>query len=57
MDFDYCEEYLIEYIKQNIIIAGLKKSTFSFSSDLKIDKKINDVKEDAKRKSKNSFKL
>ena len=54
-DFDYCEEYLKEYIKQNVIMAVFKKRTFSFSYDLQIDKKINNVKEDPKKK--NWFKL
>ena len=30
--------------------GSVKKITFSFSSDLQIDKKINDVKEDARSK-------
>ena len=52
MDFDYREEYLTGVYQQNIIIyyyGSVKKNTFPFSSDLQIDKKINNVKEDPRR--------
>ena len=40
------QEKMVEYTKQNIIMVkkSVKKSTFLFSSDLKIDKKSNIVK-------------
>ena len=53
MDFDYREEYLkgVSWLCQTKCYYGsVKKSTFSFTSDLQIDKKINNVKEDPRRK-------
>ena len=51
MHFDYREEYLKGVISHKIYYYGsVKKSTFSFSYDLLIDKKINNVNEDPRRK-------
>ena len=50
MDFDYCEEYLKGVYQRKYSDGSVKKSTFSFSSDLQIDKKINNVKEDPRGK-------
>ena len=46
MDFDYYEESLKGICQTIYYYGSVKKSTFSFSSDLQIDKKINNVKED-----------
>ena len=46
MDFGYCEEYLKRVYQTKYYYGSVKKTTFSFSSDLQIDKKINNVKED-----------
>ena len=50
MDFDYREEYLKGVYQTKYYYDSVKKSTFPFSSDLQIDKKINNVKEDPRRK-------
>ena len=55
MDFDYLEEYLKGVYQTKYYYGSVKKSTFPFSSDLQIDKKINDVKEDARRKTDSNF--
>ena len=56
MDFDYCEEYLRSISnKKSTFKKSVKKSTFSFSCDLQIDKKINNVKEDRGRKTDSNF--
>ena len=54
MDFDYCEEYL-EIYQTKYYCGSVKKSTFSFSCDLKSDKNINNVKEDPRRKTDSNF--
>ena len=36
-------------------MAVFRKSTFSFSSNLQIDKKINNIKEDRRRKTDSNF--
>ena len=46
MDFNNCEEYLKGLYQTKHYYGNVKKNTFSFSSDLQIDKKINNVKED-----------
>ena len=40
IDFDYCQEYLKTIYQTKYYYGCVKKSTFSFSSDLQIDKKI-----------------
>ena len=58
MDFDYREEYLkgVSQLYQTKYYYGcVKKSTLSFTSDLQIDKKINNVKEDPSRKTNPNF--
>ena len=40
MDFDYCEEYLKGVYQAKYYYSSVKKSTFSFSSDLQINKKV-----------------
>ena len=50
MDFDYREEYLKGVYQTKNYYGSVKKNTFSFSSDLPIDKKIYNVKEDLRRK-------
>ena len=55
MDFDYCEEYLKGIYQTKYYDGSVKKSTFSFSSDSQIDKKINNVKEDPRKKTDSSF--
>ena len=54
MDFDYREEYL-KGVYQTKYYGSVKKFTFSLSSDLRIDKKINNVKEDPRRKTDSNF--
>ena len=49
MDFHYCEEYLKGVYQTKYYYRSVKKSTFSFSYDLQIDKKINNVKDDPRR--------
>ena len=46
VDFGYREEYLKGVQQTKCYYGSVKKSTFSFSSDLQIDKKINNVKKD-----------
>ena len=55
MDFDYREEYLKGVYQTKYYYGSVKKSTFPFSSDLQIDKKINNVKEDPRRKTDSNF--
>ena len=50
MDLDYREEYLKRVYQTKPYHGIVKKSTFPFSSDLQIDKKINNVKEDPRSK-------
>ena len=44
-DFDYREEYLRGVYQTKYYYCIVMKSTFSFSSDFQVDKKINNVKE------------
>ena len=55
MDFDYCEEYLRGVYQTKYYYGNIKKSIFSFSSDLQIDKKINNAKEDPRKKADSDF--
>ena len=55
MDFDYFEEYLKGVFQTKYHYSRVKKSTFSFSADLQTDKKINNVKEDPRRKTDLNF--
>ena len=55
MDFDYREEYLKGIYQTKYYYGSVKKSKFSFSSDLQIDKKINNVKKDPRRKIDSNF--
>ena len=55
MDFDYRDEYLKGIYQTKYYYGSVKKSTFPFSSDLQIDKKINNVKEDPRRKTDSNF--
>ena len=55
MDFDYCEEYLKRVYQTKYHYGSVKKSTFSLSSDLQIDKEINNLKEDPRRKTNSNF--
>ena len=48
--FEYHEEYLKGVYQIKYYYGNVKKIAFSFSSDLQIDKKINNVKEDPRRK-------
>ena len=50
MDFGYCEEYLKGVYQTKYFYGSVKKSTFPFISDLEIDKKINNVKQDPRSK-------
>ena len=50
MGFEQCDEYL-----KKIYSRSVKKSKFSFSCHLQIDKKINNVKEDPTRKTDSNF--
>ena len=45
----------VSYIKPKNYDGSVEKSTFSFTSDLQIDKKINNVKEDSRRKTDSNF--
>ena len=51
----YREEYLKGVYQTKYYYGSVKKSTFSFSSDLQIDKKIDNVKEDPRRKADSNF--
>ena len=55
MDFDYCEEYLRSISNKILLWQYYKKSTFSFSCDLQIDKEMNNAKEDRRRKTDSNF--
>ena len=55
MDFDYREEYVKGLYQTKHYYGSVKKSTFLFSSDLQIDKKINNVKEDSRKKIDSDF--
>ena len=55
IDFDYHEEYLKGVYQTKYHYGSVKKSTFSFSSDLQIVKKINNLKEDTRRKTESNF--
>ena len=50
IDSDYREEYVKGVYQTKYYYGSVKKSTSSFSSDLHIDKKISNVKEDPRRK-------
>ena len=50
MDFDYREEYLKGVYQTKYYYGSVKKSTFPLSSDMQVDKKINNVKEDLRSK-------
>ena len=54
MDFEYCEEYL-RNISNKHYYGSVKKSKFSFSFHLQTDKKINNVKENPRRKADSNF--
>ena len=55
MNFGYREEYFKGVYQTKYYYGSVKKSAFSFSSDLQIDKKINNVKEDPRRKTDSNF--
>ena len=55
MDFDYREEYLKGVYQTKYYYGSVKKNTFSFTSDLQIDKKINKVKKDPRTKTDSNF--
>ena len=55
MDFDYCDEYLKKVYQTKYYYGRVKKSTFLFTFDLQVDKKINNVKEDPRRKADSNF--
>ena len=56
IDFDYREEYLKGVYQTKYFYGRVKKSTVSFSSDyLTCRLKINNVKEDPRRKSDSNF--
>ena len=50
MDFDYLEEYLKGVYQTKYYHGSVKKSTFPLSSDMQVDKKINNVKKDLRSK-------
>ena len=50
MNFDYREENLKGVYQTKYYYGSVQKSTFPFISDLQIDKKINNVKEDPRSK-------
>ena len=50
MDFNLRDEYLRGVYQTKYYYGSVKKSTFPFISDLQIDKKINNVKEDPRSK-------
>ena len=54
MEFEYWEEYLRLH-QTKYYYGSVKKSKFSFSRQLQIDKKINNVKEDLRRKPDSNF--
>ena len=55
VDFDYSEEEYLKRVYQIKYYGSVKKTTLSFSSDLQIDKKINNIKEDPRRKTCSNF--
>ena len=55
MHFNYREEYLKGVYQTKYYYGSVKKITFSFISDSKIDNKINDVKEDPRREADSNF--
>ena len=55
MDFDNREEHLKGVYQTKYSNCSVKKSTFSFSSDLQIDKKISNVKENPRGKTDSNF--
>ena len=55
MDFDCCEKNLKGVYQTKYYYGSAKKSTFSFNSEFHIDKKINDVKKDPRRKTNSNF--
>ena len=44
-------------ISNKILLSSVKKSKFSFSGHLQINKKVNNVKEDPKRKTDSDFRF
>ena len=50
MDFDYREECLKGAYQTKYYYGSVKRSTFSSSFDLQIDKIINNLKEDPRKK-------
>ena len=55
MDFDYRKKYLKGSYQTKYYCGSVKKSTFSLSSDFEIDKKINNVKKDPRRRADSNF--
>ena len=59
IDSEYCKEYLkstyIKKKKKKKNYSSVKKSKFSLSFRFYIDKKINDIKEDPRRKTDSNF--
>ena len=55
VDFDKLGEYLKGVYQTRYYYGSVKKSTLSLSSDLQIDKKINNVKENPRRKANSNF--
>ena len=49
------QEYLKELYQTKYCYGSVKKSRFSVSSDLQIDKKTNNVKEDPRKKNNSKF--
>ena len=55
MDFDYCEECLKGLYQTKYYYGNVKNITFLFNSNLQMDKKIDNVKEDPRRKTDSNF--
>ena len=55
IDFDYRQEYLKGVCQTKYYYGSAKKSTFSFSSNLQNDKKINNVKQYPRKKTDPNF--
>ena len=55
MEFDYREGHLKGLYQTKYYYGSVKKSKFSFSCHFQIDKKINNVKEDPRRKTDSNF--
>ena len=54
MDFEYYGKYS-RSISNKILLDSVRKSKFSFSCHLQIDKKINNVNEDPRKKTDSKF--